>query len=127
MLKKRTSSIKNSTTTDVQLRYLARNVPHFRGVFMIDDLPKKPDFYESGIVNLQKLSQEGSHWVAYRKIGKIVEYFDSFGNLRPPKEVEKYFQGCQVYYNRDRYQDLVQSNCGQNCIKFLKNKLCPSL
>ena len=124
MLKK---TIKNATTTDVQLRYLAQNVKNFRGVFMIENLPKKPNFHESAIVNLQKLSQEGSHWVAYRKIGKIVEYFDSFGNLRPPKEIEIYFRACQVYYNREGYQDLVQSNCGQNCIKFFQNKLCPSL
>ena len=98
------------------------NVPYFRGVFMIDNLPIKLNFRESGIVNLQKLSQTGSHWVAYKKLGRIVEYFDSFGNLRPPKELEKYFQNCQVYYNRDRYQELEQSNCGQNCVKFLKDK-----
>ena len=112
----------NGPTTDQQLKRMAQNVPNFRGVFMIDNLPKKPKFYENAIVNLQKLSQQGSHWVAYRKVGKVVEYFDSFGNLRPPRELEKYFQYCQVYYNRDRYQNLDQSNCGQNCIKFLKNQ-----
>lgn len=123
MLKK----VKNGPTTNIQLYRMARNIPNFRGVFMIDELPKKPNFYENAIVNLQKLSQEGSHWVAYRKIGEVVEYFDSFGNLRPPKELQRYFRGCQVYYNRDRYQGLQQSNCGQNCIKFLKNKFqkCP--
>lgn len=114
--------MKNGSTTDAQLKSMARNIPNFRGVYMIDQLPKKANFRESAIVNLQKLSQEGSHWVCYRKIGRIVEYFDSFGNLRPPRELEKYFRNCQVYYNRDRYQQLKQSNCGQNCIRFLKNK-----
>lgn len=113
----------DQTTTDIQLKKMSRGISNFRDVYMIDNLPKKPNYCECAIVNLQKSSEEGSHWVAYRKFGKIAEYFDSFGNLKPPKEIEKYLKGCKIYYNRDRYQDLEESNCGQNCIKFLKNKL----
>lgn len=102
---------------------MARDIKNFRGVFMIDKLPIKPQFSECAIVNLQNSMEEGSHWVAYKKSGQVVTYFDSFGNLRPPKELQNYFRGCKVFYNRDRYQELNQSNCGQNCIKFLKGKL----
>lgn len=57
-------------------------IPHFRGVFMRDSLPRTlPRKYESGIVNLDSTKGPGTHWVAYKKRGNNVKYFDSFGNL----------------------------------------------
>ena len=42
-------------------------IPHFRGVYMKNDLPKSgPLKYESAIVNLDK-DGSGTHWVAYKK------------------------------------------------------------
>ena len=46
------------------------HIPHFRGVFMKNDLPKLPHKNESGIVNFNTTAEPGSHWVGYYKNGK---------------------------------------------------------
>ena len=53
-------------------------IPSFRGVFLLDTLPKKPNKKECGIVNLDKSGGPGTHWVAWYKIGKNKIYFDSY-------------------------------------------------
>jgi len=57
---------------------------------------------ESGIVNLDDARSPGTHWVAYAKRGDHVIYFDSFGNIRPPKELVRYFGNgmTKIEYNR---------------------------
>lgn len=95
-------------------------IPYFRGVFMRDDLPKSgPKTNESGVLNLEDKTGRGTHWVAYKKRGNVVEYFDSFGNLKPPLEVVRYFKNCIINYNHDRYQQFNTQNCGHLCLKFL--------
>lgn len=101
---------------------MAKGIPGFRGCFMLDNLPSKMKVNECGITNLDKIGN-GTHWVAYRRMDNIVYYFDSFGNLRPPLELQKYFKGNKVFYNREQYQNLSQENCGQNCIRFLKGEI----
>lgn len=86
---------------------------------MRTSLPNKPWNHECGVVNMDDESGPGTHWVAYKKVGKIVIYFDSFGNLSPPKELVNYFRGCQLYFNHNRLQSYNTSNCGQLCVKFL--------
>ena len=104
-------------------------VPYFRGVFMLDTLPRKPNHNESAVVNLDSNKNPGTHWVAYKKRGNYVEYFDSFGNLKPPKELVNYFEGgggggktIKIFYNRDQYQKFNTINCGHLCIEFLTYK-----
>ncbi|XP_060844013.1 uncharacterized protein LOC132923991 [Rhopalosiphum padi] len=77
-------------------------IPHFIGVFTRDRLSTRPKRQESAIINLDAENGTGTHWVAYRKIGKKVDYYDSFGNLPPPLEVQQYFQGCDVHFNYSR-------------------------
>lgn len=86
---------------------------------MKDLLPPKPWNKESGIVNLDNSSGPGTHWVAYRKRGSIVNYFDSFGNLRPPRELVNYFRGSEINYNYERQQNYNAVNCGHLCLKFI--------
>lgn len=78
--------------------------------------------FETGIVNLDTTSGPGTHWVAYKKEGNAIKYFDSFGNVRPPLELEKYF-GPRVYieYNYKRKQNFNSVICGHLCLKFLCN------
>lgn len=57
---------------------------------MRDALPRRARTNESGIVNLDDDAGPGTHWVAYAKKGDRAIYFDSFGNLRPPREIERY-------------------------------------
>jgi len=75
-------------TTNIQLDQLARcmHVAYFRDVFMRNALPiSGARRNESGIVNLDDARGPGTHWIAYAKRHNYVIYFDSFGNLRSPK------------------------------------------
>ena len=82
---------------------------------------KKPYKKECGIVNLDNSSGPGTHWVAYYKDDDIKEYFDSFGNLQPPKEIIKYLGKNNLSYNYNQIQDYNTFNCGHLCIEFLIN------
>lgn len=86
---------------------------------MRNALPRKPRFYETGIVNLDSKDGPGTHWVAYKKRGTDVIYFDSYGNLRPPSEIISYFRGNQLKYNYNQEQSYNTNICGHLCLKFL--------
>lgn len=111
----------NRALTDNDIKKYAKNIPHFRGVFMRDLLPKKINKYECGIVNLDSSNGLGTHWVAYYKNNKYKEYFDSFGNLQPPLEIIKYI-GSNIHYNHHQHQKYNSFNCGHLCLKFLYEK-----
>lgn len=89
---------------------------------MRDTLPKSPNHTECGVVNLDRNVGSGTHWVAYKKRGNKVVYFDSFGNLKPPKEFIRYTKNCKIYFNYDQYQDFGSFNCGHLALSFLYNK-----
>lgn len=91
---------------------------------MRNGLPNKINKDECGIVNLDDKNSEGSHWTAYVKQGANVIYFDPFGNLKPPTELNTYFNSyhsTRVQYNYDALQSYDSYNCGQLCIRFLYN------
>lgn len=90
---------------------------------MLDGLPKtKPWTNECGIVNLDNSSGPGTHWVAYYKHGvNNIQYFDSFGNLQPPKEIINYL-GKNVKYNYNTFQNYDTFICGHLCLKFLREQ-----
>lgn len=99
-------------------------IPHFRGVYMRDTLPAHGSLKrECGIVNLDENAGSGTHWVAYKKTGHKVVYFDSFGDLPPPSELMSYFNVGSVNYNYKRYQDFDTIVCGHLCLKFLCGQL----
>jgi len=108
-------------TTNIQLNQLARpmHVLYFRGVFMCNALPiSGARRNESGIVNMDDARDSVIHWVVYAKRHNHVTYVDSFGNLRPPKELVRYFENdvTKIEYNRTLYQTYNQSICGQLCL-----------
>lgn len=86
---------------------------------MRDALPQKPNFNERGVVNLDDSYNEGTHWCAYIKLGKNVYWFDSFGNIPPPHDLIKYFRGCFIFYNLEKFQTFGTSDCGKHCLEFL--------
>lgn len=86
---------------------------------MRDALPSLPRPKECAIVNLDSGNGEGSHWVAYKKVNDLVTYFDSFGNLPPPVELQKYLKGCSIKYNYESYQTFGTNWCGHLCTLFL--------
>lgn len=114
--------IPNKALTNYELLKYAYclKIPHFRGVFMVDAMPKYPWKDEAAVVNLDKSDGPGTHWVCYKKFGNTVYYFDSFGNLPPPLELQFYFRKIdKVLYNVNREQDWDTNVCGHLCLEFL--------
>ena len=93
-------------------------IPSFRGVFLLDTLPRKPNKKEGGIVNFDKSDGPGTHWVAWYKNSKTKIYFDSYG-VQPPLEVIKYL-GRPIHYNTDQLQPAGELFCGHLCLYVLK-------
>ena len=82
-------------------------IPSFRGVFLLDTLPKKTNKKECGIVNFDKSGGPGTHCVAWYKNGKTKIYFNSYG-VQPPIDVIRYL-GKPIRYNTDQVQPLGAS------------------
>lgn len=105
---------------DIMMFVQRLKIPHFRGIFMRDRLPKKPRQRECGIINLDNNDGPGTHWVAYHKDNASTYYFDSFGNLQPPNEFIKYLgSNSTLHYNHHQYQKFGTLNCGHLCLQFL--------
>lgn len=114
--------IPKKALTNIELTKYAKclKIPFFRGVFMKDRLPRKIFENETGIVNLDNSNGPGTHWVCYKKLRNTVYYFDSFGNLPPPKELQIYFSNVNnVLYNFERRQLPNTDVCGHLCLEFL--------
>lgn len=124
-LTKEINSIPNRPLSNKDiLKWVSRlNIPNFRGVFMRDLLPHNISEIETGIVNLDDNNGKGTHWVCYTKNGFRVQYFDSFGNLKPPVELQRYFNSgpyhTEVRYNYFPIQKEDEVNCGHLCLDFL--------
>ena len=93
-------------------------IPTFRGVFLLDTLPKELNKKECGIVNFDKSDGSGTHWVAWYKNGKTKIYFDSYG-VQPPIKVFEYLES-PIRYNTDQLQRAGQVFCGHLCLYVLK-------
>lgn len=93
---------------------------------MRDLLPSLINDVETGVVNLDSISGEGTHWVCYSKVKSLIEYFDSYGNLRPPKELISYFKTSPykvtIRYNYFPKQKSNSVNCGHLCLDFLNTR-----
>lgn len=107
------------TNVDILRIAKAKRIPYFRGVYMRDALPTKPLVHESFIVNLDDSQSVGTHWVAVRKRGYNVMYYDSYGDLPPPLEIVKYLpRKSTIFYNYMREQRLPME-CGHLALEFL--------
>jgi len=107
------------TNIDIEKYVKLLKIPHFRGVFMRDNLPTRPHIKECAIANLDSVKNPGTHWVAYIKRSSDVLYFDPFGDLTPTLELQKYLRGSKIRYNSEKFQNYNSFNCGHLCLKFL--------
>ncbi|CAH3173565.1 unnamed protein product [Porites lobata] len=94
-------------------------IKHFRDIYSRDGLPKKIR-KECGIINLDDIQGPGTHWVCYRNLGSVVEYFDPFGLIMPNEALE-YFQtsGKRIVYSMDEIQNRNTVLCGYWCLYYL--------
>lgn len=105
------------------MKYVKRyKIPHFRGVYMRNALPKKPRKIECLILNHDNAQSTGTHWTALTKINNTAWYFDSFGRLLPPLELKTYLgDKVLILYNYNQYQNFDTLICGHLCLEFLYN------
>ena len=97
-------------------------IKHFRGIYSRDRLPKKIR-KECGIINLDDMTGPGTHWVCYRNIDNVVEYFDPFGLIMPNVAL-RYFNaaspsGKRIVYSMDEIQNRSSVLCGYWCLYYL--------
>ena len=119
---------KTLTNRDLDKYVKILDIPYYRGTFMLDELPKKINDIECGIVNFNLSFQQGTHWVCYYKKNTERMYFDSFGVITPI-QVQKYLKTKNEFKNKigviQRSSDVLQSYntviCGQYCLYFLKS------
>ena len=110
----------NKPLSNFELEEAARRlkITSFRGVFLLDTLPKKPNKKECGIVNFDKSGGLGTHWVAWYKNDKTKIYFDNYG-VQPLNKVVEYL-GIPIRYNTDQLQPAGEVFCGHLCLYVLK-------
>ena len=91
-------------------------IKKLRGIFMRNELPRRPLDRESGILNLDGVSGRGTHWVCWYKNKPEGDnfYFDSFG-VQPPKELIEYFSS-PILYNTEKIQPDGEVVCGHLCL-----------
>ena len=109
---------------DYEIENFARNhkIKYWRGVFDREKLPKSSFSKEAIIINLDDAENPGTHWVALRKYKPdMAIYFDSYGNLPPPKEILSYLKNCKILYNTINFQGRFANICGHLCLEFLIN------
>ena len=120
-------NLPNKVLTNFDLLDYAKqlNIPYFKGVFMRDTLPRKPNKIECAIVNLNTSVQKGSHWTCYFKKGQLLIYFDSFGQVTPT-EIQDYLKSKNekglplIQRNTDIVQAVNSVLCGHLCLFVLK-------
>ena len=75
--------------TNFEIQKYYQNEPRFNGVYSSDNLPKIKDGVY--VINLDKYSDTGTHWVALYVHNNNVIYFDSFSVEHIVKETKTLF------------------------------------
>lgn len=116
---------KNTPLSNIDISNMLRKIPHFRGIFTRDILPKRMLKIECGIINSDTVSGIGKHWLAYFNDpkGKYVEFFNSFG-LPPGKEILSYLEssGKDIIYNSSQIQSNDSVLCGYYSVYYIKER-----
>ena len=88
-------------------------IKHLRGIYRLPNRIRK----ECGIIDLDDIQGPGTHWVCYRNIDSVVEYFDPFGLIMPNEALE-YFRtsGKRIVYSMDEIQNRNTVFCGYWCL-----------
>ena len=88
----------NKPLYDDQIASIAKVIPHFKGCYSSDNIPKKSGWY---IVNTGNLKSPGIHWISMIRTPQYDYVYDSFG--RPTRQIlKKYNGGGRVLTESDR-------------------------
>ena len=93
----------------------------FRGVFASNHIPRLNDLTPYCILNLDKSTEPGSHWVALAKTGDNSILFDSFGRDHKQILPNLWYSGNGRIFSTedDPEQKITEENCGAHVISFL--------
>jgi hypothetical protein len=109
---------------ELQINKILRRHPRTRGVFIrcapADKIPITDYYPYAAVLNTDKSSRSGQHWVAvYVPSKDVVEYFDSYGDL-PNEDIASYLcRYPEVKRSIQPLQSLFSNVCGQFCIYFV--------
>jgi hypothetical protein len=107
------------TNFDIESIASSYNIPHFRGVFMRDTLPAKPENCECLVLNWDLNKNDGTHWSCIYINPEHPDnriYFDSYG-FDAPQEVHSYLQHYKwSTFQLQNYNDYI---CGHLCMYVL--------
>ena len=116
--------------TNFELSEYCKNEPRFSGVYSRNNLPKtiKKGVY---VINLDEYKNKGTHWISLFVKPKYTVYFDSFGIVHSPKEINKFIRSKELgsAVNNDiksnifRIQSYDSIMCGYLCIEFINYML----
>ena len=94
----------------------------FLGVLARDELPQKVKWPCSFILNTDKSTEPGQHWLAinYSSHGKC-EFFDSLGFGPDFYDLTKFLTNTSnsYEYNKNSIQSIFSEYCGYYCVLFL--------
>ena len=97
--------------TNFEIQKYYQNQPRFNGVYSKDNLPKIND--GAYVINLDKYSDIGTHWVALYVNNNDVTYFDSSGVEHILKEMKKFIdRSLSIATNIFRIQAYDSIMCG---------------
>ena len=96
-------------------------IKYFRSIYSRDRLPDQIRKKECGIINLDSIEGQGTHWVCYRNIdSNMAEYFDPFG-LIMPHEIRHYLSTSRkkIVFSQDEIQNRNTVLCFYWCLYYL--------
>ena len=103
--------------TNFEIQKYYQNEPRFNGVYSRDNLPKiKVGVF---VINLDKYSNIGTHWVALYVRNNDIAYFDSFGVEHIPEETKAFIGNKNIQKKIFRIQTYDSIMCGYFCIGFI--------
>jgi hypothetical protein len=98
---------------------------NFVNVLARDELPLKIKWPSSFVINTDKSSKPGEHWLAmyYDKNGTC-EFFDPLGFSPKYYDLNEYLKASshEYYYNSQQIQGLFSHYCGYYCTLFIMVK-----
>jgi len=124
MLKDVEGLLGNKTTYLEQLNGAGKKIlgVKYKGTFPSDKIPKLNDLSPYCVLNLDKSTEPGSHWVALAKHGNDSILYDSFARHHKQIIPALHYSGNGriIQPDDDVEQKITQQNCGARCISFLK-------
>ena len=84
--------------TNFEIQKYYQNEPRFNGVYSRKNLPKK---IKDGayVINLNKCSDVGTHWIALFCNRNEIVYFNSFGVEHVPEEIKDFIGHKNIISN----------------------------